>query len=844
VRSVLRVAWYRFRSTFRRRWGGYLAIVLLIGLVGGVSMGAVAGARRTQSSFRAFLASTNPSDISVPILGGGNNPPLIRAIARLAHVKRVERAAFPNVYELGVNGAPSAGPSSVGLIGSADGEYFNQDRAVAVQGRTADPRREDEMVITADVGRALHVHVGSVLRFGFWTTAQTANLNSYDIPKVKPYFWVDIKVVGVVVLNNTLIQDDIDRSLALAIITPALMRRVDACPTSCEAGYSIAGVQVDGGRRNVLSVERELEGVLPTGLPPLFHLTSIVETQADTAIKPESIALGVFGLIAALAALLIAAQVIGRQLHFRADDLDTLRALGAGPALTSTDGLIGTIGSILGGSVLAGAVGVGLSPLSPIGLVRPAYPSRGIAFDWTVLGIGIALLIVALTAFAVAVAVRQAPHRFARRSRKTVPHGSRVARTAATSGLSAPAVAGIRFALEPGQGRNAVPVRSALIATALAVAIVVATVVFGSSLDTLISHPKLYGWNWSYALQAGNFGPIPPSTQAALSRDPDVAAWSPIGLVPLVHIGSLSTPALVEEPHASLTPPILSGHALDAPHEVVLGTATLAQLHKHVGDTVIASYGLAKNAPKWIPPTPVRIVGTATLPTIGLFGDQHTSMSTGALLSDGPGLNALKRAQQRQQGRFYGPDMVLIQLRHGIRPVDGLVNLQRIADTTNADKTVIGNGWIISVLPVQRPAQIVNYRSMGNTPALLAAALAAGAIVALTLTLTTSVRRRRRDLALLKTLGFTHRQLITTVAVQASVAAIIGTLIGLPAGILAGRQLWTRFAHEIAAVPQPNVPTYTILLTAIGALALANLVAAIPGRRAARTPTAVLLHAE
>ena len=36
--------------------------------------------------------------------------------------------------------------------------------------------------------------------------------------------------------------------------------------------------------------------------------------KAERAVKPESIALGVFGLIAALAALLIAAQVIGRQI--------------------------------------------------------------------------------------------------------------------------------------------------------------------------------------------------------------------------------------------------------------------------------------------------------------------------------------------------------------------------------------------------------------------------------------------------------------------------------------------------------------------------------------------------
>jgi len=69
----------------------------------------------------------------------------------------------------------------------------------------------------------------------------------------------------------------------------------------------------------------------------------------------------------------------------------------------------------------------------------------------------------------------------------------------------------------------------------------------------------------------------------------------------------------------------LSGHGLDAPGQVVLGAATLAQLHKHLGDTLDVRTRASK-------PARLRIVGTATLPSLGISATLHTEMGTGALL--------------------------------------------------------------------------------------------------------------------------------------------------------------------------------------------------------------------
>jgi hypothetical protein len=59
-RRAMSVALYWFRTGSRRRWMSYLTISLLIGLVGGIAVGSLGAARRTQSSFNVFLSKTDP----------------------------------------------------------------------------------------------------------------------------------------------------------------------------------------------------------------------------------------------------------------------------------------------------------------------------------------------------------------------------------------------------------------------------------------------------------------------------------------------------------------------------------------------------------------------------------------------------------------------------------------------------------------------------------------------------------------------------------------------------------------------------------------------------------------
>ena len=184
------LAWYRFRATFRHRWTGYLTILLLIGLVGGVAMGAIASARRSQSAFPAHLAATHASQLTMQASSNASQftseqiQELEGHLARLPHVTSV--AVAPNLFvvPLGPRGLPLASAvndDDVTAIGSEHGEYFTQDQVTVVDGRMADPKSPSEMVATAEAARLSGWHLGQTVLFGAYTLRQA------ESPDFNPY---------------------------------------------------------------------------------------------------------------------------------------------------------------------------------------------------------------------------------------------------------------------------------------------------------------------------------------------------------------------------------------------------------------------------------------------------------------------------------------------------------------------------------------------------------------------------------------------------------------------------------------------------------------------------------
>jgi hypothetical protein len=282
------------------------------------------------------------------------------------------------------------------------------------------------------------------------------------------------------------------------------------------------------------------------------------------------------------------------------------------------------------------------------------------------------------------------------------------------------------------------------------------------------------------------------------------------------------------DPGSPVVPPIRDGRMIERAGEIVLGTASMAQLHKKVGDTVMSSTG------------PRRIVGSATLPSIGQVHGDHTSLGVGGIV-----VSAQVPGYDRNSGNAagaplppeYGPNVLFVRFRQG-------ADKAAVTERLNGTAPGLADSGGIIVVPVQRSAEVVNSDNISGSSLLLGIAVAVSALASLAIALTSAVRRRRRDLALLKALGFTRRQLSATVAWQATSTTIVGLLAGVPLGVVLGRLLWVQFAGQLDVLAEPSVPLTAIIVVAAAALLAANVLAALPARYARAVPPSLVLRAE
>jgi hypothetical protein len=389
-----------------------------------------------------------------------------------------------------------------------------------------------------------------------------------------------------------------------------------------------------------------------------------------------------------------------------------------------------------------------------------------------------------------------------------------VVAAASRAGLTPVTTTGVRMAVEPGRGPSTVPVRSAIFGAVFGVLGVVAVLVFASSLDHLVTTPGQYGWTWDFAAVIDNPSVFDPNTP--LVHEPGLAAVAKVETANVQLDGRPVTAWAYTSLRGRIAPEIVTGRAPNSPDEIALGTATLDASGKTIGESV---HGQGPDGSH-----NYHIVGTAAFPKL----DSPQPLANGAALTD-PGLTHLVSPTNTNVGSLY--------LMGRVHPGAKLATVEhRVA--------------AISPFGIERPfgpsvpVEVDRLRQVNWLPATLAALLALLALLAVGHALVTSVRHRRRELAVLKTLGFDRHQIRATIAWQATTLATLGLIVGIPTGLIAGNLIWRQVANSLGVSTTAAIPTLALVLTVPAALALVNLIAYLPARNAAQTRPAIALRSE
>ncbi len=791
---------------FRRQRRGYVAPTVTIALCFGLAFFATAAARRTQSAYPRLLSDVRSSTISVSTLGAFNAATNAR-IAALPEVERSRTYVGFNINAL-VGGQPDFA-QAFETTGTLDGRYFDQDRFIPTSGRLARADRIDEVDVNEFGAARLGYHVGQRIDAGFYSTDQW-NDPTFHLHPTSPVDRLTVTIVGVGLFPDEVVQDEADRTSRL-LITPALSRRVAPYAT-----YGLQGLVLRRGDVDVPAFLEHLSAIVPLG-DIETRVTSSDVSAALAATEPLSIVVGLFGVLAGLAGVLLSCQALSRSIRAASGDRRLLVVFGATRRAVVMSSLVTASVAVLAGAVMAGLLALAASPLAPLGPVRRVEAHPGVDLDATVLVLGIALVVLTLVAWSVFAIWRDVRGAAVG---PTVRHAARPSRIglAAGSRLRPEAAIGLGFALRSGQ--RAGTARSPFVSAVTAIIAVVTTVTFVASLTHLLRTPASFGWNFDAAIVDGNgFDNLDVAkTTAVLGADPSVAEWSGVQFGAAA-VNGKDVSLMGMTPDSAVRPPLVSGRFIAGEGEIVLGQATAASLHASIGDEVVLTADGDRRS--------LTVVGTAVLPTIGKTHAEHTSLGRGAIVVPAliPGADLDIFGNHHDEP--LGPHAVFIRYAGGVDPGVELAHLR------GAVAPLAGLAGI-DVLGVQRPAEIVSSDDVGAAPSLLTAALVIGAVVSLLIALGASVRSHRRELGVLAALGFTPRQRAATVMWQASAIVVVGLVVGIPAGAIVGRALWRAFARHVQVVAGPVAPWLLGSLITGAALLLANALALGPARSAHR----------
>jgi len=802
-----------FGAKLRRYWRSWLLLTMLIAIVGGFVLAATAAGDRTDSAFPRYLARHGYDAIVYTSPGQGR-------LASQPEIAQVVRVPMPFYDRPRCSCGHQIDP---GLFAVREVPAAALPQIVKlVVGRLPDQSSPAEALASFTLQRDYGVRPGTVI------TLRMAGASQRDAvfkamaggPVPKPSGPVmALRVVGIAAAENefpsgTSPTYDLYPSAAFAVATPGT-------PALPSYYVRLRNGPADFARFEAKASQNGAAGVQDLNGPAAAITASI---------HPQAVGWRVLAALAGLAGLAVTGQALARQGAAESTDHPALAALGLSPRQLVAVSMLRTLAAAVAGATGAVVVATLLSPLAPAGEARLADPAPGLSFNAAVLGLGAMATVAVVLVLGVAPALRGARiHAAAVRAAARRP--SAVAGAVAAAGVPPGAAIGIRYALEPGRGTRAVPVRTALTGSVAAVAAVCATAVFGTSLAHLTATPALYGAPFQmYFNYSGPGGTSNTSLLRHLEDDRRISqitqVWSPGITVNHVHVRAVA--ASVDQRKGPLLLSAVQGRLPSGENQIALGASTLRSAGARIGALVrvtMTSPSGAAHTRSFL------VVGVVAIPgdfTTGGLGTGAAMTKAGYVAAQCP--PAPGQAQCRRGVGNRPPDLLLV---HAVDGQAGQAALARFGreQQDNASRPVV-------------PAALVSFGESANFPLLLGGIVTLCGLATLAHLLVVSVARRRAENGLLQALGMVRRQLASIVFWQASTVAIIAIALGVPIGIAAGQAIWRLFAVSLGVVPVPVVHAWPIAVIAAGVLVTANVLAAIPAVSAARSRPGRVLRAE
>lgn len=688
-----------------------------------------------------------------------------------------------------------------------------------VSGRLPDPSAPDQVLASFTLEQDEGVHIGTVIHVPFYAASQLAALNSATgAPPRSRGPTVAFHVVGIEAAVGEFPSGSApvyDLFASRAFARTVVPRTAD--------GYEYF-VRLRGGAAGLARFDAEANALHTAGVEGYENGSEQV-ASVEASIRPQAIGWWILAALAAVVGLAVIGQAMARQSVVESRDYPTLAALGADRRQLVTLGMARSLAVALAGAAGAIALATALSPLAPVGEARLAETSTGVAFDLLVLPLGALAVVVAVLALSIGPALRAA---------RTVRSGdqaeaarpSAVVAHLAAMGAPPSAVIGVRQALQRKHGGTTIPVGTALLGTVLAVMALCGTGVFGASLSHLLASPTLYGDPFQLNFSNAGGGQPDPALLRSLLQDRAITRIShgieTESSVNKVTVGGVAATAI----RGPLLFSVVDGQLPSGDGQIGLGGTTMRQVGARLGSIV---HVLVRSPSGGKRTAAFRVVSQISFPVInGAVGLGTGTLMTIAGYEDAACPPGPRQAACWQAVQQTGNGGILASV------VPGPSGLAAIAHYTDADRA-------ITTVPAT-PASLVNFGEAVNFPLIFGAVLAVFGVATLAHLLVVSVSRRRREIGLLKVLGFVNGQVASTVAWQATTLALVGVVIGVPLGVTAGHVLWRAFAANLGVIPVSVVPPWLVAGLVAGIIVVANLLAIGPGLAATRSRPGQLLR--